>query len=187
MREFLKDEGGHATTDFVVVFLPVMLFVLTICELAIAFHFTASAQKSAQLGARLAAAQAPVHRDVWPTNRLDPANGAPGDACYQPTGDACVDPGVSWVCDGAALDARCDAQAFVDLVSEVRRLYPAVVPSDVRISYVYRRLGVAGGPFVPEVAVSIRERAMPVEFLSLLGLLRLRETTASVIGEDMAS
>ncbi len=187
MLRFLRDEGGHATTDFVVVFLPVMLFVLTICELAIAFHFTSASQKSAQLGARLAAAQAPVHLDVWDKNQLDPANGAAGDACFQPTGDACVDPGTVWVCDGANLDPRCDPAAFAGLVAELRRLYRSLSVRDVRISYVYRRLGVAGGPFVPEVAVTIRERDMPVEFLSLLGLLQLRETTASVIGEDMES
>ncbi len=187
MRAFLTDERGAATLDFVMVFVPVLLFVLTIAELVIAFHFTSAAQKSANLAVRLAAGREPVHTEVWETNRLDPRFGNAGDACYQPTGDACMNPGRAWVCTGNALEPGCDPAAFDALIAEVRRLYPTVRPDDVTVAYVYRRLGVAGGPFVPEISVSISRRPAPVNFLSLVGLLELRATTASIMGEDMSS
>jgi len=192
MRRYLLRSDGAATLDFVVVFMPLMLFILTIIELGLAFHVMVSSEKAVALGARLAATQSPVHTGVWETNLIDEANGSAGDACYQQAGDACVDPGTTWVCDGATRPesgswGACDAGRFDAIVAELRRLHPSVTPEDMTISYVYRRLGIAGGPFVPEVVVSLRTRDMPINILSLVGLLELRPATASTLGEDLES
>ncbi|MGF1444844.1 MAG: TadE/TadG family type IV pilus assembly protein [Pikeienuella sp.] len=187
LRHYVRDDRGAVTVDFVVTFLPIMLFILTICEIAIAYYLISSAQKGAQLGARLAAVQTPIHNGVWLENRVNLANGEEGDSCYQASGnDACLDPGVTWECLGSSFDTNvCDWTAFTAIVTEVQRLYPTIQAGDVDISYIYRRLGVAGGPFVPEVRVTIAQRDSPVNFMSLAGLFRLRSASASVLAEDM--
>lgn len=185
LRAFLGSESGAVTIDFVTVFPAVFLFFLMVVEIGLAFHFTSTAQKAAQLGARLAVVQDPVHTGVWETNRFDADLGRAGDACYQITGDICLDPGGTWVCDGAAMDDDCDGARFAVIAAELRRLSPRLAESDISIAYTYRQLGVAGGPFVPEVAVTIRARPMPVNILSLVGLLELRPTTSILLGEDM--
>ncbi len=187
LRRFLAEEDGAVTVDFVTAFLGTFLLLLFVVEVGLAFHFTATAQKAARLGARLAAVQTPVHGAVWETNRVDRAGGRAGDACFQTGRDACLDPGAPWVCDGAALDPACDRDRFAAILAEIRRLSPRIAAEDLAISYAYARLGVAGGPLVPEVSVSIRARPMPVEILSLVGLLELRPTTATLLGEDMTS
>jgi len=185
IRHFLKDEYGSVTIEFTTIFVPVILFVVMISEIAIAFHITSSAQKAAQHAARVLATRDPVNSLVWETNLLNPTNGSAGDACFQEAGDACVDPGTIWVCDGASLDVACVDSDFDAFIAEVRRLYPSVNAEDVSVRYIYRRLGVAQGPFVPEVQVTIAERPMPINLLSWVGLLQLRATSASTIGEDM--
>ncbi|MEM1344002.1 MAG: TadE family protein [Pseudomonadota bacterium] len=185
---WLDDERGSITIDFTLLLVPVMALVLLVCEIGIAFHIASSSQKAAQLAARLAAVREPVHDGVWIRNRLDPLSGwRAGDACYQDSsyGDACIDPGIDWVCDGSALTAQCDVADFNRIVDELRRTYPTVNSQDITITYVYRKLGVAEGLFVPEVAVTIAKRPMPISLLTSVGLLELREVTASMLGEDM--
>ncbi len=187
LSDYLRDERGAVTIDFVVTFLPVLVFVVTVCEIAIAYYFTSAAQKSAQLAARLAASRPPVHTGVPTENVLNPTFGDVGDSCYHPAGDPCVDPGVSWVCDGdgSPFPAECDEAALGAIVTEVQRLYPTLQIDDVAIGYVYRRLGTAGGAFVPEVQVEVRPQTPPVNFISLMGFIGMRPATASVLGEDL--
>jgi len=185
-ERYLSGESGSVTVEFTTIFLPVMLFVMTVLEIGIAFQLSSSAQKAAVLASRLAASQEPVHEQVWDLNEVDPDNGQAGDSCFQPDApDACVAPTEAWVCDGAALGAECSADRFNRLLTELRRTYPTVDASDITVRYDYRRLGVAGGPFVPQISVSIDARESPVQFLSLVGLLQLRPVTASILGEDM--
>lgn len=184
LPSFVRSERGSVTIDFTQIFLPVMLFVMMVVEIGIAFHLTSSAQKAAQLAARLAATRDPVHAGVWTQNQVAPG-GTAGQPCYDPGGDNCVDPGVVWSCDGSALGGDCSAAQFNELLAELRRTYPSLDPADVTVTYAYRRLGIAGLDFVPEVAVTIAARESPVNVLSLIGVLQLRPVTASVLGEDM--
>ncbi|MEM9148426.1 MAG: TadE/TadG family type IV pilus assembly protein [Pseudomonadota bacterium] len=186
ITRFRDDERGVVVVDFVMVFLPVVLFVFTIIEFSVAFHLTSSAQKAAQLAARLAAVSAPVHTGVPDTNILNPVNGQIGDSCFQVAGDACVPPvGSPWVCDGGAPDGACDEAGFRAIWERVQDLYPTVQSEDMIISYEYVRLGNAGDPFVPLVSVTLKQRRSYMNMLSFAGELGLRQVTASSLGEEM--
>ncbi|MGF1501700.1 MAG: TadE/TadG family type IV pilus assembly protein [Paracoccaceae bacterium] len=198
-RSFGRDERGAVLMEFVTIFGPLIIFVLSICEILIAFHFSSAAQKSARLGARIASVEDPVHVGVPSRNVHNvSAGGVAGLACFQPYyGDICTDPGQVFTCDGKDLvrvgntwssnDPSCDAETFIRIINEVQKLNAYVTPDFVTVSYVYRQLGFADGPFVPEVVVELRRRQAPVQFLSVIGLLELRPVTASMIAEDILS
>ena len=124
IARFLKDDSGATTVEMAVIFLPLMILVLTIFEIAIAYHFNLTAQKSAQLGARFLAARDPLHSQMPETNAVHYAYGSYLDMCYQGGGiatDACLDPGGPWICDGASLDASCDIGGFAEMMAEMQR------------------------------------------------------------------
>lgn len=188
LRRFGADDRGAATIETLVVFLPLMLLTLVIFEIGIAYYLSITAQKAAQLGARLSVARDPIHAEVPRRNTVLYRDGQIGDACFQPTGrDACLDPGGPWVCTGAALAGPCDVAGFNALVDEMRRVYPGIDPREVTVAYIYRRLGYAEGPFEPEVVVSIGQRAMPFRLITQLDTLQLREVVAGAFAEDLSS
>ncbi len=196
-RSFLRDESGVVVIDFLPVFLALTLIVLMIFEIALSYYVLLGAEKAAKLGARVAATIEAVHADVPELNEVNYFFGRQGDFCYQPTGpDACIDPGGPWVCDGASLGGACNEVVFNQVVADMRRTFPRLEADGVTISYAYRRLGIVGGPFVPEIEVSIEPQSF--RFLTLiLGSLtgsliendraELGRVTASSFGEDLRS
>ena len=216
ISSFLRDERGATTVEMAVIFLPLMVMVLTVFEIGIAYHFMLTAQKAAELGVRYISTRDPIHTGMPRENTVHYRYGSTLDACYQGgaiSTDACLDPGGPWVCDGAGLAAECDATEFAALMAEMQRLYPSVTNADVEVTYIYRRLGYAGGDMIPEIRVRIKARPSPLQLLSFLDLfvtvddskpnrpvgtittaasedwdtLTLREVTASSFGEDMSS
>ncbi|MEM9047530.1 MAG: TadE/TadG family type IV pilus assembly protein [Pseudomonadota bacterium] len=190
LRAFKRKEDGATTVETVLLLVPLLLLLTTVAEVSIGYYTMQATNKAAQFGARIAVSEDPIHTGVWDTNRLVPANGQIGDACFAETGlDPCEDPGVIWTCDysGGSLPADCDSMGFNRLVTEMRRLNSNIEPSDVTIEYIYRRLGVAGQDFTPEVRVTVAARTLHVNLLSLIGLLTIREAVASNFGEDLAS
>jgi hypothetical protein len=76
----------------------------------------------------------------------------------------------------------------------MRRSYPRLAPEDVVVTYAYRRLGIVGGDFVPEVRVTVR--AQSYAFLTLVlsqvtgalaekGPIVFAGASASAFGEHM--
>ncbi len=195
LRDFGRDDRGGYTIDFILVFLPQMLFVFMIVEILLAFHFTSAAQKAAQMAARLAAVMPPIHSGVPQINRLNASGGDAGDYCYQPSGvQPCIDvtpaadaaPADQWVCEVGEVDRpNCSRDGFLEILNKVAGLYPNIREEMMSVRYDYVRLGVACGSFVPFVTVSIESRSSPVKMLSLVGLLQLRPVQASVLGENM--
>ncbi|MEO1494653.1 MAG: hypothetical protein AAFV19_21095 [Pseudomonadota bacterium] len=196
-RQFLRDEEGAVVVDFIPVFLALTVIVLMIFEIAISYYVLLGAEKAAKLGARVAATVEAVHGDVPQVNEVNYFFGRQGDFCYQPTGpDACTDPGGPWICDGSSLDGACNEDAFNRIIRDMRRTFPRLEADGVTISYAYRRLGIVGGPFVPEIEVSIEPESF--RFLTLIlgsvtGSLiekdaaELARVTASSFGEDLSS
>lgn len=189
LHGYWADERGAATIETLVIFLPLMLLTLTIFEIGLAYYLSITAQKAAQLGARLVVARDPINTAVPLRNPVAYRDGQIGDACYQgpSRNDACADPGGPWVCDGAALAGNCDVIGFNNVIAEMRRVYPSLDSREVKISYIYRRLGYADGPFEPEVTVTIGNRAMPFSLVTRVNALRLREVVAGAYGEDLRS
>lgn len=205
---FLKDQKGGVVLDVAVIFFPLLMLILAIFEIAISFYVILSSQKAAQLGARLAVTRHPVHVDVPTTNQVDVLNGEFGDACFQEDGrSACTTPvGGPWICDagGNALPAGCDSARFMNIIGEMRRVYPSLKASDVVIQYSYALLGYAGGPFVPHIQVIIKRRPSPIQVFSATdaggfvsawdgasndsgGRMFLRPVAASAFGEDLST
>lgn len=197
ITRFRRDEDGAVVVDTLPVFFCVILIVLLILEIGISYYLSLGAHKAAQLGARIASTVAAVHSDVPEVNKVNYYHGSQGDFCFQPTGpDACTDPGGPWVCDGSALAGTCDQAVFQQIVADMRRTYPRLNAADVSISYAYRRLGIVGGPFVPEINVTVATQSYQFVTLVLgpvVGSLRedsptqIGSVTASAFGEDLQS
>lgn len=213
LSAFIRDDRGTTVLETLVVFLPIMTLFYANIEIIMAYYAVVSAQKAAQLAARISATESPIYigNDMPMTNQLNPEYASNGPTCYQPIGnDACLDPHISrdntgavvldsggnpievdFQCDGAtvASEAECDEARFTRLMCEVRRFYPSVDPNDVTIRYDYRRLGIAGGPFVPEITVRIAPRDLPIDLIGPIGFAtlsgQLGNAVASSIGEDM--
>lgn len=187
---FRREERGATTVETVLLLVPLLMLLMTVAEVSIGYYTMQATNKAAQFGARLAVSRDPIHTGVWGLNRLIPANGQIGDACFAQSGaDPCQDPGIIWTCDYASgsLTVGCDQAGFDRLVTEMRRLNSNIRPSDVSVQYIYRRLGVAGQDFRPEVRVTIAARTLHVNLLSLIGILTIREAVASNFGEDLTS
>lgn len=227
---FIDDDRGTTVLETLVVFMPVMTLFYANIEIIMAYYGVVSAQKAAQLAARVAATESPVYigenmyvrvdGNLELINRLNRSvYVSNGPSCYQPSGpDGCLDPHIlqtddgvavdangdavaegsevriDFVCDGATVgtDANCSEQRFNRLMCEVRRFYPSVDPTDVTIRYDYRRLGIAGGPFIPEITVRIAPRSLPVDLVGPLGFAtlsggQLGNAVASSIGEDLTT
>jgi hypothetical protein len=166
LRRFVRDERGAVVVDQLPVMFLTLILVLLIFEIGLAYFLNLGTAKAAQLGARVAVTLPALHPEVPQLNMPSSSDVENGVWCYQPDGgDACQDPGGPWVCDGASLGA-CDAAGFARIVADMRRSYPRLEPQDVVVTYAYRRLGVVGGDFVPEVTVTVR--AQSYAFLTLM-------------------
>jgi hypothetical protein len=165
-RRFVRDERGAVVVDQLPVMFLTLILVLLIFEIGLAYFLNLGTAKAAQLGARVAVTLPALHPEVPQLNAPSSGEVENGVWCYQPDGsDACRDPGGPWVCDGASLGA-CDPAGFARIVADMRRSYPRLERDDVVVTYAYRRLGIVGGDFVPEVTVTVR--AQSYAFLTLM-------------------
>ncbi|MEM9063844.1 MAG: hypothetical protein AAF160_01685 [Pseudomonadota bacterium] len=229
LQAFIRDDRGTTVIETLVVFMPIMTLFYANIEIIMAYYGVVSAQKAAQLAARISATESPIYigTDMYVfnaqtgqfelINRLNQADYiSNGPSCFQPTGpDGCLDPHIlqnnlgqpidrngnlvavgneielDFVCNGETIasDANCSEPRFNRLMCEVRRFYPSVDPNGVTIRYDYRRLGIAGGPFVPEITVRIAPRDLPVDLIGPIGFAtlsgQLGNAVASSIGEDL--
>lgn len=168
LRNFGRDTRGAVVIDYIPVFIALTILVLLIVEIGIAHFLLLRSQKSAQLGARIAVTLPAAVPGVPTINQPSSTNTGANVPCYSAIGpDNCIDPtptGASgWECTGDA----CDASVMEVIVQEMQRTSPSITAEDVTIKYIYRRLGYAGGPFVPEVNVSIGKFEYDFALLSL--------------------
>ncbi len=194
VRRFVRDERGAVVVDQLPVMFLTLILVLLIFEIGLAYFLNLGTAKAAQLGARVAVTLPALHPEVPVLNVPGSDDVENGVWCYQPDGsDACQDPGGPWVCDGASLGA-CDPMGFARIVADMRRSYPRLEREDVVVTYAYRRLGVVGGDFVPEVTVTVK--AQSYAFLTLMlsetlgalsekGPITFAGASSSAFGEQM--
>lgn len=194
LRRFARDDRGAVVVDQLPVLFLTMLIVLLIFEIGLAYFLNLGTAKAAQLGARVAVTLPAAHPDVPRLNAPRSDDLESGVWCVQPDGsEACVDPGGPWVCDGASL-GDCNPLTFARIVADMRRSYPRLAPEDVVVTYAYRRLGIVGGDFVPEVRVSVRAQSyafLTLVLSSVTGALAEKDpivfagASASAFGEHM--
>ncbi|MEM6487063.1 MAG: hypothetical protein AAF677_02140 [Pseudomonadota bacterium] len=208
LYHFTVEDEGATVLETLVVFMPILTLVYANIEVILGFYTVNAAEKAAQAASRIAATQSPIYigSDLWDAsqdqvarNQLNPLYVDDGPACFQPNGvPGCVAPNdAGWVCNGSSVDTdpNCDSDRFGLLVTELQRFYPAVRCTDVTITYIYRQLGVAGGPIVPEIQVAVAPRELPVNLPSLLGFATIGDdegfglgaSVSSTLGEDMAN
>lgn len=170
-RDFLRDERGAVVVDHIPVFFVVTIIVMVIMELGIAHFLQLRAQKAVQLGARIAATMPAAAPGVPTINeKVDPAIGR-GFPCFSSVGtNNCVilDQRV-WQCTGMAECTGNGGVTMARIVNDMRRVDPSIQESEVRVTYVDHTLGNAGGPFIPQINVSIGQRSYDFAILSLGG------------------
>lgn len=185
-RRYRKDESGAATVEFVLVFVPLIMIIFFIFEMAMAYHWALAAQKGVEKGARLAITQLPVHDTLVDTNGRIKTYDLAGTTV---AGDLCLFTGrctyvPTAVCTGGIyLDGACDATRFATLLSAVSQHAYGLRPENLTVSYRESGLGRATEPFVPIVTVTISSRAFPLG-LSLFSVdTQLPAVSASLVGE----
>ncbi|MEM8751627.1 MAG: TadE/TadG family type IV pilus assembly protein [Pseudomonadota bacterium] len=192
IKRYLRATRGAATIEYILLLLPLLALVLTAFQIALAYHFTLTAQQAVELGARIAAVRDPVSTAMPDVNEVA-AGFSQGQSCSI---GACEPPGGPWVCSGENLGGECDAVAYNAIFLEVARIAYLLDPDDLSVSYIDGRLGFAGGPFTPIVQVEIREKPFFLQFLFNLALadgsaeveeVTLPAVAASAIAEDLSS
>lgn len=189
-RDFLLNQRGASTVEFVVV-APAFLFLFfMVIEVAAAFFWWKTAEKATQLGARMAIVRDAAASDMPPRNPRR-AGGVFGLPCSHPSNPCDFDAAQSWTCSGGG--SGCNDAAFQAILLEMRRIFGnAIQPENLIIRYDYIGLGYAGGAVVPLVTVTLSGVPFGV-FLGFLsaaagldgGLATLPDISATLTGEDL--
>ena len=166
LRRFHRDERGAVVVDHIPVFFALTIIVLVIIEIGLAHFMQLRAQKAVQLGARVAMALPPAIDAVPARNVPINPTGGQNIPCFSNVGpDNCVDPG-DFQCRGTGCNGN-GGLTMALIVQEMQRVEPNIRTSDVTLTYRYRRLGNAGGPYIPEIIVNIGDRSYDFAILTL--------------------
>lgn len=189
-RRFLRDENGAATVEYVLIFVPLMVMIFFIFEMAMAYHWALAAQKGVENGVRFAVTQRPLHDSLIDTDGsivkyTITGSTKPGDLCYFASNCSSV---ATVVCSGgASLAADCDASAMAQLLSVVSEHAYGLDADSLTITYEESGLGRATETVIPIITVSISAREFPLG-LSLLGIdTRLPAVSATLVAENLGS
>lgn len=173
-HKFRSDERGAASLEFVIIFLPLMLLIFLIVQVAIAFHWSLSAQKGLEVGARIAAVNVPVPAPLVLTTaqgtsaiNRSAANGFnTGDFCFEggcaavPT-ITCSGSDFTPAPDGTLPATDCNFQRFKEIYDAVDTFAYQLELTDLTVTYEDVGLGRVGRPYVPLITVSISEQSLP--------------------------
>ncbi len=155
---FHAAEAGAAAVELAIVFPLLLMFTFGIIEFGLVLHQMNMAEKATQLGVRKAVTWDPVAPELatYTASGLGPGPGQPLPAGLQ----------LEIVCDnagctgtGAIPAPTFSSAAFTELVDAMARIYPAIGPEDVVVTY--RNIGLGfvgrpGGAVVPSVTVDLR-------------------------------
>jgi TadE-like protein len=192
--QFLKNNGGSTTVEFVVVFLAFIAIMFFVVEVTLYMFFLASLEKAAEAGVRIAAVSQPVV-SIDLTNDRSNNSVRYGTRCSAST---CR----SWNGrpPGCGPDrAPCGGAAFNQILSQMRRFNGQIGPENVGITYSYTGIGFAGGPAAPMVTATISCVPFQAGILGLLlgnsgggndgdgcpGMRALPPRAASMTGENL--
>lgn len=154
--------------DHIPVFFAVTIIVLLIIEIALAHFLLLRSQKAAQVGARTAITLPPAIAAVPTINEPTTPNGGQMIPCFSNVGaDNCVTPaGSPWTCTGSACN-NLDNLVMDRILFDMQRVESRIEREDVTLTYTYRRLGDANGPFMPEVTVQVAQQAYEFALIQL--------------------
>lgn len=190
LRRFAREEDASATVEYVLVFVPLMVMIFFIFEMAMAYHWTLAAQKGVENGVRYAITKPPIHSalldsggDILKYTKNSAA--APGDLCL--FGANCSTIATVTCTGGTGLAAECDATEMAQIVQVVSTHAYGLAAEDLTITYEESGLGRATEPVIPIVTVTIASRDFPLG-LSLFGVdTRLPTVSASLVAENLGN
>ena len=182
-RKYLQETSGHATIEFVAIFLGLIAVVFFILEMVLYMFFTATLEKAAQAGVRAAITSTPLVEGV-PARNVRTSTGTFGVPCSDASSPCVSYSTVS--CTGES----CAQGSFADLLAHVQSISGLVEASHITVTYSDVGLGYAGGISVPMVSVTLSGVPYETGVLSLLlqnaGVLdALPDRSASMTGEDL--
>ncbi|MEL6233214.1 MAG: TadE/TadG family type IV pilus assembly protein [Pseudomonadota bacterium] len=190
LRRFLREQRAAATVEFVMIFVPLIVMIFFIFEMAMAYHWALAAQKGVENGVRFAVTQTPLHDSLIANDgtiikyEISGSTDA-GDLCY--FGSNCTQITSVTCVGGASLAAECDAARMSALLSVVSEHAYGLDAESLTITYDESGLGRATETVIPIVTVSISAREFPLG-LSLLGIdTRLPAVSATLVAENMGS
>ena len=206
VSRFVTREDGGPTVEFVAAMSFFTVIVFFCLEIGIAVFWNATAEKAAQIGARLAIVGNPaVTSAACPTGSDDgdpvAAGVLPLRNCRMPAaiyGRSCTIAGTchSWgpiVCQGGT-SANCDAAGFATIAQRVQSIFNLATDDTITIRYEDSGLGYAGGPVIPMVTVEITGVPYDLLFTTLLGRITgtdsagvmMPTVSATLTGEDLS-
>jgi Flp pilus assembly protein TadG len=190
---FIRDERAGATVEFVAVMPVFLLTAIFAMEVAIAILWVGTAEKAAQLGARLAV----VSTRVVAATTCPTVTGLPTTNCLAPGfvyGQQCNIGACVPFCTATAncTCTNCGTAEFTTIVTRMRGILSQIQAQNVSISYTYVGLGYAGGPVVPSVTVTISGVQMGGIMTAIFakfvtGLTTLPPVSVTLTGEDLSS
>jgi TadE-like protein len=160
-RIFINDRQGGVAVEFVALVPAFIFLTMFIFEIFIAVFWVGTAEKAAQLGARLAIVSGHAVTGL-PTTYAKRTGYVYGQLCSAGacgatgTGFAtvsCTGPNIG-NCDPALCPGR-TVTCFQDIVNRMRGIASFIQPANVTITYEYVGLGFAGGPVIPRVTVTV--------------------------------
>jgi hypothetical protein len=174
-----RDQRGATAAEFALVLPIFLLFLLGLIDVGRYAWAINEAEKATQIGARWA-----VVTDMVPTGLAAYRFAIEGEIPQGTTvgtdkfgSVSCSSDGVAVTCNSACTDS-CDwddtdinSQAFTNMVTRMRLIYPAIGDGNVKIDYVNSGLGYSGDPNGPDVAplVTVRLQGMSFPMFFMLG------------------
>ncbi|PCJ99819.1 MAG: hypothetical protein COA45_03105 [Zetaproteobacteria bacterium] len=186
LAQYYRNHEGAATIEFVTIAFALFMMVFFVVELTLLLFFSLSAQKAAQIGARLAIVSDPVVL-AMPTTNSKTTNGIFGVACSD-ISLPCLDFGTI-TCTGGG--AGCDVASFSRILVGMKRFLGQLEAEDVTIDYTYSGLGFAGGPTVPVVRITLSGVSYQTGIIgSIIGsrgpFSSLPAVSVTLTGEDLS-
>ena len=159
----LRESEAGVTVEFVAVMTTFTLLTFFVMEVAIGIFWIGSAEKAAQLGARLAVVSNWAATPAPANNALTSASYAYGQSCTS-AGGPCV-PFTTVTCTGSSTNCTCTGgngtacskSDFNYIAQRMSNMFGALSNHNeyVTITYAWAGLGFAGGPVIPRVTVKL--------------------------------
>jgi hypothetical protein len=206
LMEFLREETGGATVEFVAIMPFFITVVFLIFEIGLALFWWETAEKAAQVGARQAVVTDWVITGPTSLTNL-PSSGSSyyGAPCDITAGssDPCSAAAAALPAPSCALGQTCsnrctgtgcaNQKPFTDVYCRMKKVFPALQQDNVTVTYTYAGLGFVGGPIVPAVTVTVTGVRLPSSILDVIGavfgtrMTVIPNMAVTLSGEDLSS
>src|SRR5690242_6201416 len=195
----LRDCRGGATVEFVAVMSAFTLLAFFVMEVALGLFWIGSAEKAAQLGARLAVVSNWAATPAPANNALTSASYAYGQSCTS-AGGPCV-PFTTVTCTGSSTNCTCtngttcSTSDFNYIAQRMSNMFGVLSNHNeyVTITYAWAGLGFAGGPVIPRVTVKLSGVPYDSMFATILRratgstVATLPTISVTLTGEDLST